>query len=134
MVDAADVEAAGSLLLEMALEAKALIAHLEHHVVDRAVRIMADGAAFAHGLVFENKRPALCNMAFQASVVLGMQSRSAAFDGWAFVRIMTIAAAHPGFRNRMVVWQFELPALVQVTLIAILRRPAGIDDGLTLAA
>lgn len=49
-----------SLLLEVALEAEIGIAHFQHLFVDRAMRRVATGAAFANGFVFESEGALLC--------------------------------------------------------------------------
>ena len=51
------------LHLGVALQAKVWIILDQHLPVDRAVRIMADGASLAQRFVLENKRPALLAMA-----------------------------------------------------------------------
>jgi len=56
------------------------------------------------------------------------------FGGDAFVRLMTIAAAHLAFEDRMVMRQSERCANVQVTLKAGVRRLSRIDDRASAAA
>ena len=134
MVDPADKEAAAGLLLEMAFQAEALIAHLKHFVIHRAVGIMAGGAAFAHGLMFKHERPALGDVAFKAGIVFRVQRGAAPFDGRPLVGIMAVAAAHPAFRHQVVKGEFELSALVQMAFKTILGGATRIDNGLALAA
>ena len=65
----ANKNAAGlGLLLEMAFQTKIRVPLRQHLVVDRAMRIVAGGAAFAHGLVFENKWTALSGVALRAGI------------------------------------------------------------------
>ena len=69
VIASADEDFSGlSLLLEMAFQTKVLVPLREHLVINRAVRIVAGGAAFADRFVFENERPALSCVALGARV------------------------------------------------------------------
>lgn len=59
------------LLLKVALQAQRRIALRQHLAVNRAMRLVAGGAALPHGLVLKYKRPALRGVAFRAGFVLG---------------------------------------------------------------
>lgn len=63
----------------VALQAKPWARHLERGLVDRAVRIMAVHAVFAHGEMLEQERSALLGMALVASVIdrIRLQERRA---------------------------------------------------------
>ena len=78
VVGAANDNPGRRLLLEMALETKIGVARHQHLVVDRAVRIVTSGAAFAHRFMLEHKRTALRCVTLTAGVVLGEQRGSAA--------------------------------------------------------
>ena len=112
----------------MALETKIRVPRHKHLVVDRAVRIVTSGAAFAHRFMLEHKRTALRCVALTAGVVLGEQRRSAASHRWTFMRIVATAATHLPVQHRVAVGQLELSALVQVALEADFGRLPGIDD------
>jgi len=104
--DLADVNparASRGLRLGVAFEAEIRIALGEHFSVHRAVRLMTDHAALAHGFMLEHVRAALGRMALQATVILRQQSRSAEFIRRAFVRVMAFRATHLAFGNRMMI-------------------------------
>ena len=72
VVPATDKDFAGcELLLKVALQAEVLVALDKHSVIDRAVRVVTGGAAFADGFVLEHEGTPLCNMAGAASLTLG---------------------------------------------------------------
>ena len=60
----------GSLLLEMALEAKRLVALVQESLVDRAMRRMTNHASLAHRFVLIYPRPPLRAMTLETGVVL----------------------------------------------------------------
>ena len=135
MVPAADEnDVRRGLLLEVALEAKILVPLDQHLVVHRSVRIVAGGAAFADGLVLKHKRAALRNVALGTSFVLGSHGEWRPDRGWAFMRIMAIAAAHLPMHDRMGVRQVESALHLQMTIETHLWRPRGINDGVSRAA
>jgi hypothetical protein len=133
MVAAADQELPGRLLLEMASNAEVVVALSEHFGIHRAVRIVTDGAAFAHRFVFKHERPALGGVALAASVPFERQ-RSSTVDGITFMGVVAIAATDPAFDNRMMRRQVKLASLIQMTLEARLRIPARVDDGVASAS
>src|SRR5208283_1552144 len=104
-------------LLEVAFQTQVRVAFGEQFDIDAAVRGMAGGAAFAHGLVLKDKRSLLGRMALEAVFLLRQQPGAAAGKGDAFVWGMTQGASHPAFGHRMVVGQVELAAHVHVTLV-----------------
>jgi hypothetical protein len=59
-----------SLLLQVALKAKRLIALVQESLVDRAVGGMTDNAPLAQGFVLIHPRPSLRAMTLEAGVVL----------------------------------------------------------------
>ena len=69
MIASADKDFARfGLLLEMAFQTKVCVPLGEHLVVDRAMRIVAGGAAFADCFVLENKWAALSGVTFCTGV------------------------------------------------------------------
>jgi len=134
VVDAADIEAATGLLLKVAFEAQALITNLQHFVVGRSMDIVACGATFPHGLVFEDIGAALGGMTGEAGVVFGEESRASTLDRVTLVGIVTVAATHAALGDGMMIGLFELPPFVQVAFIAVFSGTPGIDNGLALAS
>src|SRR5262245_11917557 len=89
----ADIDSSAErLLLEMAFQTQGVIAFNKHPRVDRAVRVVASRAAFAHCLVFEHEGTALRNMTFAAGLLLRGKRRAAPDNRVPFVRIVTVAA------------------------------------------
>ena len=89
------------LLLEMAFQAERLIALVQHSLVDRAVRRMANDAAFANRFVLVNEWTALRSVTLHAGVIHThegdpaaddrlVQTSAAAFNRLALVRIVAI--------------------------------------------
>ena len=111
---ATDQDDAALHLLEMAFQAQVRVAHVQHPGVDGAMRAVASGAAFAHGLVFKHMRTALRGMTLQTRFVLGAKRRAAVQVNRTLVRRMTFRAGHPAFGHRVVAGQTELPAHVGV--------------------
>lgn len=58
-----------SLCLRMAAKAKIRIVLNEHFAIDGTVRIVANGAAFAHRLVFKHEWPRLVLMTLRAAFI-----------------------------------------------------------------
>lgn len=135
MVAAAnDDHARGCLLLEMALETEVLVALHEHPCVHAAVRVVAGGAAFMHGLVFKDERSALSGVAARAGLVLRGELRATALDRVALVRVVAIGTTDFALRHGVMMRQAELTALVEMALEARLGRLAWIDDGVARPA
>lgn len=109
---------AGGLGLKMTLEAKIGAPLDKHLVIDRAVWIVASGAAFANRFVFEYERTALRHVALHACFALGHDRSSAPFDGRAAVRIMAVAAGNLSIFDRVMMRRCERGLLVQVALEA----------------
>lgn len=96
--------------------------------------VMAGGAAFAHGVMFENKGAFLSRVAFGAGFCFVFQTRSVAFDGVALVRIVTLGAAHLAGHDGVTVGEAELAALVEMALETRFGRLARVDDRAFAAA
>ena len=117
VVRVADEDGAGRrLLLEMAAQAKRLVARDEQPRVHAAVRIVAGGAALAHGLMLEDEGTRLRDVAAGADLIRRENIGSGALDDRAFMRIMAIDAADLAFEDRMVRRQVELALLVEMAL------------------
>ena len=106
---------------------------------------MADGAPLPHRLVLIDEGSALLRVTLEAGFIFAQERKPAgserllnicrrAFDGDAFVRLMTIAAAHLAFEHWMVMRQGKRCANFQVTLETRLRRFSRIDDRACSAA
>jgi hypothetical protein len=113
--------AVGGLLLEMAAQTKRGVARDQHPGIHGTVRIVAHGAAFAHGLVLKNERSELPRVALGAGFILGHKFRAAAHNHGTFVWTMAIAATDPPFKNGMMRRQMKFSLFVQVTLETHLR-------------
>ena len=70
MIRSADADCSALDLLEMTLQTKVGVSGREHLGVDRSVRAVTGGAAFAHGFVLEHMRASLCRMTLEAGGVL----------------------------------------------------------------
>jgi hypothetical protein len=120
--------------LEVALQAKRVVALHKHLLIHRTVHRMARGAAFAHRFVLEHERSALRRVALGAALRFGSVREGTTMRGVAAMRIVAIAATDFAFEHRMVVRQVELAAFVEVTLETRLRRLAGIENRLARPA
>jgi hypothetical protein len=135
VIEAADEDlAAGCLLLEMALHAEGGVALGEEFGVDRAMGVVAGGAAFAHGFVFEDVGPTLCGVALVTAFIFRQERGVPADNGVAMMRIMAIGAGQVSFRHRMPMGQTEGTAHIEVTGEADVGGFEGIDDERGVAA
>lgn len=118
-----------SLVLCVTTEAEIGVANHQHLGVDRAMRVMTDGAAFPQGRVFENERPGLIAVALGASFVQpGHGETMRRFHDVLAVRIVTLNAVHFAFNYRMMLRQVEFRIDLNVALKTGFRALAGIDD------
>ena len=125
VVHSADQNCARLDLLEMAFKTQVRVAFGEQFGVEAAVRGMAGRAAFAQGLVLENKRPLLGRMALDTVFVLRKQLGAAGDKSDTLMRWMTNGTTHPSFRYGMMIGQIKLAAHVQVTFVAGVFNRAG---------
>ena len=128
-----DVEIAGrdgrALNLQVALEAKIVVALDEELVVDRPVRLVAGGASFAQGFVFENERATLFAMTLRAGFVEARHGEAAGgLHDVVAVRVVTIHAVHLAFDDWMMLREAEFRMDVEMTLKTGGGIFAGIDD------
>lgn len=134
ILSANDDDTGARLLLEMAFEAKTLVAGDQHSLVDRTVRLVTSRAAFTQRLMLIDKGPELHCVTLAAGLVFRKQRGPAGLHHRALVGVVTVSATHLALEHGMMVRQAELPALVEVALKTGLRRFARVDDGVTGAA
>src|SRR6185437_9100336 len=112
VIDVADKNFAGSHRvrhLGVAFEAKIGIPFHEHFGVDGAVRVVANGAAFAQGGMFENEGPGLLAMAGGAVFIHASHGQAAGrFHDVHSVRVVALDATHFAFNDRVMLWKMEL--------------------------
>ena len=126
---------AETLRLRMATQAKVGVAFNEHFLIDRAVWVVTNGAAFAHRLVLEYKWPRLIAMTLRATFILSRHRQSARrFENVAAVRVVAIHATHAAFDDRMMLWQTEFGVDIEMALETGCRIAARINDELRAAA
>ena len=114
----------------MASEAKVGVTRDQHLFVDGPMRVMTNGASFAHRLMLEHKRSPLRDVAAATGFMFGGQGCASAADSRSFVRIVTIAATDLAVADRVAVGQLKLPLLIQVTLETGVGGFLWIDDGM----
>ena len=101
----------------MAFEAKIWVGCDEHLGIHRAVRVVANGATFAHGFVLENEWPCLVAMASRAIFVEPRHRESARrFHDVGAVRIVALDAVHFVFKNQVMIRQLKFRVGLQVAL------------------
>ncbi len=119
----------GARDLGVTTEAKIGIALFEQFSIQRTMRVVADGAAFAQGLVFENHGPGLFAVTLRAAFIPPGHGQSAlGFEDVFPVRIVAWHATHPSFEQRMMLRQMKLAFHVEVALKTRGRVPARIDN------
>lgn len=139
MNNVADVNVSGgdirALNLRMAPQAKIRVALDEHFLVDRAVWIMANDAAFAQRRMFKDERSCLVAMTLRAAFILPRHRQSSRrSENVAAVRVVALHAVHVAFDDRMVLRQIKLRVHVEMTLKTGRRVIVWIDDELRRAA
>jgi len=123
------------LCLRMTAQAKIWVALRKHLLIDRAVGIVTDSAAFAHGFVFEDKWTRLLAMALLAAFVLPCHGQSTfRLENVAPVRIVALDATHVTFNDRMMLRQAKFRLNVRVTLKTGCRIISRVDDEFGAAA
>ena len=130
MIRVADVNGlAGCLDLCVAAHAKIRITVDEHFLVDRTVRSMTGDAAFAHRLVFKNKRARLVAMALGAAFIMPRHGQPARrFENIAAMGIVALPAIHVAFDDRVMLGQIKFRVDVEMTLKTGRRILARVDD------
>lgn len=125
--------ASGGRRLEVAAQAEVPITGDEHLLINRAVRIMAGGAAFAHRAMLEHEWPLLLGVAVRAILVLSRERKSALYAISA-MNIVAVHAADMAGHHRMAIGETEFAALIKMALEAGSGIRLGIDDRPALAA
>lgn len=93
------------------------------------MRAVANGAAFAHGFVFENKGPRLLPVTLRAVFILPRHRQTTGgFENIRAVWVMALHAIHSVFENGMAVRQLKLGVRFKVALKARCGIFPGIDD------
>lgn len=132
MIDVADEKAGPGrrrLGLRVAFHAQIGIALHEHFGVDGAVGVVADGAAFAQGGVFEDKGTGLFAMALGASLILAGHGQSArGLHDIHAVGIVALHAVHFAFDDRVMLREVKFSPGFLVALETSFGVFAGIDD------
>lgn len=139
MVRVADEDVTGcnslSLVLRMASQAQVWIVVHEQLLVDGAVRVMANRATLAQGLVFEDNGPSLRLVTSGATFILPRHGQAALrLEDIAAVRIMAIHTIHETFRDGMMLRQIKFGLHVQMALETGGGIFAGIDNESSIAA
>lgn len=120
--------------MRVAAQAKIRIILNKHFAIDRAVRIVANGAAFAHRFVLEHKRPRLVLMTLRAIFVQPRHRESArVFENIAAVRVVALNAIHRAFDHGMMLRQGEIGVNLDVALKTGRGIFSGIDDEFCVA-
>jgi len=84
--------------------------------------VMTSDAAFSHGLVFEDKRARMLQVALRALLIPASHRETGRrFEDFHPVRVMTIDAIHLPFNDRVVMGEPELSLLVDMTIQTGLR-------------
>lgn len=123
----------------MAFQAEIVVPIIQHFRVDRTVRLMTNGAAFAHRLVLEDNRLRLLAMASSTGFILPHHRQtSSGFLYVAPMRIMALDAIHMALGQRMMLGELEVGVDVLMATVASFRisprivnesspAPAGLD-------
>jgi len=123
-----------ALDLRVAFEAEIRIAFDQKLPIHRAMRIVANRAAFAHRLVLEYERPRLLAMALRAIFILPRHRQPARrFKNVHPVRVVALDAIHLPFNNGMMLWQVELGLRLQMALETRRRVLPWVNDELAAA-
>jgi hypothetical protein len=129
-----DNDSRGSLLLEMALETKRLVAFSQHFLIHGPMNFVACRASFPHGLMFKHEWSALRDMTFATRIALRRRREHPAVNGIALMWIVAIGTRHLAFQDGMTIRQIELPSLIEMALKTDFRRFSRINDRVVSAA
>lgn len=139
VVDGPDVDlhAGGSGLrhLGVAFEAEVVVPLHQHLGIDRSVRAMAGGAAFAHRLVFVDMHLSLLAMAGDTGLILARHGQAArGLHDIQSVGIMTLNAVHLPLGHGVMVGKVEFRLGLEMALVAGLGIVARVGDELSPSA
>ena len=109
--------AAAARRLRVAFQTKIGIRLDEQLAIDRAVRVVASDATFAHCFVLKNKRSRLLAMTLRATFVLTRHRQTAGgFKNIRTVWIVALHAIHFVFENEMMMRQLKFRVRFEMTL------------------
>lgn len=117
-----------SRVLQVTAQTKVGITRNQHFLIHGAVRVVASGAAFHHGIVLEEEWPLLRRMALGAGLVRRLQFSSTAVDDVTFMRVVAIVAGHLTTQDRMRMREAKLTSFIQMASKAGLRRLIRINN------
>ncbi len=126
VVNGSDINVAGghggSLHLGMAPQAQVRVIFDQQLFIDGSVRVVADGTAFMHRLVFKNEGPRLVLMASGAVFILpGHGKAPGGLKNVLAVRVVALHAIHETLRHGMMLGQTEFALDIQVAFQAGIR-------------
>jgi hypothetical protein len=125
----------GTLDLGVTTQTEIGIALCEQFSIQRSVRGVTNGAAFAQRLVFKNHRPGLLAVTLRAAFILaGHRQTALRFEDVAAMRIVALHTIHPPFEDGMMLRQMKLAFHIDVALEAGGWILAWIDDEFKTAA
>ena len=81
-------------VLKVAAQTKVVIAGNQHLLIHRTVGIMANRAAFDHGVMLKKERPFLCRMALRTSLVRCFEIGATPGNYIPLMRVMAVIAGH----------------------------------------
>ena len=130
MIGLADQQRRGfELHLRVASQAEVRVTLGEEFFVDRAVWLMAGGAAVLHRFVGEDEMTRLVAMTGDALLILAGQGNSVGLlENLAAVRIVAIDAVHLPLQHGVMLRQPEIAVLARMAIQAGLRVFAGIEN------
>ena len=121
--------------LRVTFQAEVGVAFDEHFRINRTVRRMTNGAAFAKRVMFEHNGLRLLAMALRAILVQpGHRQSAARFHDVAAVRVVALDTVHPAFQDGMMLRKVEFSVNFKVALKTRRRVFAGIDNELAASA
>ena len=120
----------------MAFQAKIVVPVVQHLCVDRTVRLMTNGAAFAHRFVLEEHRLRLLAMASGTGFILPHHRQtSSGFLHVAPMRIMALDAIHMALGHWMMLGELEVRVDVLMATVASFRiSPRVVNESSPAAA
>jgi len=113
----------------VAFQAEIVVTFDEHLGVDRAVRLVTDGAAFAHRFMFEDEGPRLLAVTLRATFIQASHHQTAAaFVDVHSMGVVALGAVHLAFADRVVLWKIDFGMRFEVALQASGRIMPRIHD------
>ncbi len=113
----------------MTSQTKIRVANREQLGIDRPVRVVAGGAAFAQSRMLKDERTGLLAMARGTRLVLARHGQATRrLHDVQPMRIVALHTIHFPFGHRMMFRKMKLCVDLQMALIATLRIPSWIED------